>query len=129
MKSAEREREREVDREGAHWSDILIAGKAGAGTKPTRDNAPTVGLVVRQRRVRVVVQGEAARPIIPEKLVDSTVVDHKEVDDLFNEATMPIEAVMAQNGSSDSDNTEIASSRNNEGGQSTKTSSSHFAMK
>ena len=24
-------------------------------------------------------------------------VDHKEVDDLFNEATMPIEAVMAQN--------------------------------
>jgi len=51
-------------------------------------------------------------------------VDHKEVDDLFNEATMPIEAVMAQNGSSDSDNTEIASSRNNEGGQSTKTSSS-----
>merc|ERR1712141_818550 len=37
-------------------------------------------------------------------------VDHKEVDDLFQEATMPIEAVMAQNGSSDSDNTEIASS-------------------
>ena len=51
-------------------------------------------------------------------------VDHKEVDDLFNEATMPIEAVMAQNGSSDSDNTEIASSRNEGGGQSTKTSSS-----
>ena len=41
-------------------------------------------------------------------------VDHKEVDDLFNEATMPIEAVMAQNGSSDSDNTEIASSKQEE---------------